>query len=233
MAVVTIIGGHGKIALLAEPLLVERGHTVNAIIRNPDQSADIMMQGANPVVADIASLSAEEMATLFTGLGTEVLIWSAGAGGSSPERTYAIDLDAAQRSMDAAKTANISRYIMVSYLGAGVEHGIPQDNSFYAYAQAKAEADEYLRASGLDYTIVGPGVLTDEPAGGIRLDISLGSLPVGENMLDRATPRATVAQVLAEVVETPSTIGKALPFTAGDTPITQALQAAPDNNLLR
>ena len=116
MANVTIIGGHGKVALLAEPMLRERGHTVNAIIRSEDQSADIMATGANPVVADITALSTEEMAKLFKDLHTEVLVWSAGAGGvGGPERTYAIDRDAAIRSMEAAQQAGIRRYIMVSY----------------------------------------------------------------------------------------------------------------------
>lgn len=73
MAVVTIIGGHGKVALLAEPLLVERGHAVNALIRRPEQSEDIVTRGANPVVTDITALSTEEMAKLLTELGTEVL----------------------------------------------------------------------------------------------------------------------------------------------------------------
>ena len=115
MAVVTIIGGHGKVALLAEPLLVERGHAVNALIRRPEQSEDIVTRGANPVVTDITALSTEEMAKLFKDLHTEVLVWSAGAGGvGGPERTYAIDRDAAIRSMDAARLAGIKRYVMVS-----------------------------------------------------------------------------------------------------------------------
>ncbi|MFC2486687.1 MAG: NAD(P)H-binding protein, partial [Rothia dentocariosa] len=157
MANVTIIGGHGKVALLAEPMLRERGHTVNAIIRSEDQSADIMATGANPVVADITTLSTEEMAKLFKDLHTEVLVWSAGAGGvGGPERTYAIDRDAAIRSMEAAQQAGIRRYIMVSYLGAGTEHGVPADNPFFAYAEAKAEADQHLRGTRLEYTILGP-----------------------------------------------------------------------------
>lgn len=131
MANVTIIGGHGKVALLAEPLLVERGHAVNALIRRPEQSEDIVTRGANPVVADITALSTEEMAKLFKDLHTEVLVWSAGAGGvGGPERTYAIDRDAAIRSMDAARLAGIKRYVMVSYLGAGSGHGIDPDDSF-------------------------------------------------------------------------------------------------------
>ena len=178
MAVVTIIGGHGKVALLAEPLLVERGHAVNALIRRPEQSEDIVTRGANPVVTDITALSTEEMAKLLTELGTEVLVWSAGAGGvGGPERTYAVDRDAAIRSMDAARLAGIKRYVMVSYLGAGSGHGIGPDNSFYAYAESKAITDEYLRGSGLDYTILGPGMLTLEEAGGITLGVEPAHTP--------------------------------------------------------
>lgn len=230
MAVVTIIGGHGKVALLAEPLLVERGHTVNALIRRPEQSEDIVTRGANPVVTDITALSTEEMAKLLTELGTEVLVWSAGAGGvGGPERTYAVDRDAAIRSMDAARRAGIKRYVMVSYLGAGSGHGIDPDNSFYAYAESKAIADEYLRGSGLDYTILGPGMLTLEEAGGITLGVEPAHTPGAESN----TPRATVAQVLAAVLEDPSTVGKALPFIGGPTPIAQALASAPNSNKLR
>jgi len=230
MAVVTIIGGHGKVALLAEPLLVERGHTVNALIRRPEQSEDIVTRGANPVVTDITALSTEEMAKLLTELGTEALVWSAGAGGvGGPERTYAVDRDAAIRSMDAARLAGIKRYVMVSYLGAGSGHGIDPDNSFYAYAESKAIADEHLRGSGLDYTILGPGMLTLEEAGGITLGVEPAHTPGAESN----TPRATVAQVLAAVLEDPSTVGKALPFIGGPTPIAQALASAPNSNKLR
>ena len=230
MANVTIIGGHGKVALLAEPLLVERGHAVNALIRRPEQSEDIVTRGANPVVADITALSTEEMAKLFKDLHTEVLVWSAGAGGvGGPERTYAIDRDAAIRSMDAARLAGIKRYVMVSYLGAGSGHGIDPDDSFYAYAESKTIADEHLRGSGLDYTILGPGTLTLEEAGGITLGIEPAHTPGAESN----TPRATVAQVLAAVLEDPSTVGKALPFIGGPTPIAQVLASAPNSNKLR
>lgn len=228
MATITIIGGHGKIALLTEPLLVRDGHTVNAVIRNRKQSADVMAHGANPVVADITRLSTEQMVTLFTDLGTEVLIFSAGAGGGSPERTYAIDRDAAIRTIDAAKTAGISRYVMVSYLGAGAGHGIDPNHSFYAYAQAKAAADEHLRGSELNYTLLGPGPLTLEDAGGISVGVGLA-----HQQQRGATPRATVARVIQAVVSDPTTIGKAIPFTGGTEEISRALANAPDGTQLR
>ena len=170
------------------------------------------------------------MAKLFKDLHTEVLVWSAGAGGvGGPERTYAIDRDAAIRSMEAAQQAGIRRYIMVSYLGAGTEHGVPADNPFFAYAEAKAEADQHLRGTRLEYTVLGPGMLTTEDEGGI----SVGVDPVYHSDLSSHTPRATVARVLTEVVDDSSTIGKGIPFTGGDTEIRQALAQAPSSSQLR
>ena len=229
MARVTIIGGHGKVALLAEPMLVDAGHQVTGIIRAESQSADLMARGVTPEVVDIASLSVEQMTELFARLGTEVLIWSAGAGGvGGPERTYAIDRDAAIRSMDAAKASGVKRYIMVSYLGAGTDHGVPADHGFYAYAEAKAAADEYLRSSGLDFTILGPGTLTLEDEGGIEVTTA-----PAHNGDSSDTSRATVARVLTATVADDSTIGKAIPFRNGSTPVAEALAAAPAGTSLR
>jgi uncharacterized protein YbjT (DUF2867 family) len=101
---------------------------------------------------------------------------------------------------------------MVSYHGAGPDHGVPEDNPFFAYADAKAAADEHLRASGLDYTILGPSSLTlEEPSG-----ISVG----GES---GQVARATVAAVITETLATPGTIGRTIEFNDGDTPVAEAL----------
>ena len=120
--------------------------------------------GATPVLADVETATAEELADQLRG--HDAVVWSAGAGGGNPERTYAVDRDAAIRSMDAAAAAGVQRYVMVSYLGAGKDHGVPEDNSFFPYAEAKAAADEYLKSTSLDWTILGPGALTLEPATG-------------------------------------------------------------------
>ena len=94
------------------------------------------------------------------------MVFSAGAGGGNPARTYAVDRDAAIRVIDAAGQAGVRRFVMVSYFGAGPDHGVSQDNSFFPYAEAKAAADAHLRASDLDWTVLGPGRLTLEPATG-------------------------------------------------------------------
>src|SRR5690554_304023 len=107
------------------------------------------MLGEHPdravVDVDVADAAAIE--------GHDALVWSAGAGGGNPTRTYAVDRDAAIRSMDAAARAGVERYVMVSYIGSSPDHGVPENDSFFAYAEAKAAADDYLRRSDLAWTI--------------------------------------------------------------------------------
>jgi uncharacterized protein YbjT (DUF2867 family) len=214
MSRVLIIGGHGKIALRLAPLLVERGEVVTGVIRNPDHQDEVAATGAIPLIADVEHLDAAGLADVVQG--QDAVVWSAGAGGGNPARTYAVDRDAAVRSMDAAKTAGVARYVMVSYLGARPDHGVPEGSSFFAYAEAKAAADEHLRASGLDYTILAPGPLTlDEPTGLIEV----------ANPGDGRVSRADVAAVVAAVLADDSTIGRTIPFGNGGTPIAEAVAA--------
>src|SRR6478609_11245393 len=143
MARILIIGGHGKVALLLERILADRGDTVTGVIRNPAHEEDVVGTGAQALVADIETFDLDQLTNLIAG--NDAVVWSAGAGGGAPERTYAVDRDAAIRSMDAAAEAGVGRYVMVSYFGAGPDHGIPADHGFYAYADAKAAADAHLR----------------------------------------------------------------------------------------
>ncbi|GAA1206350.1 SDR family oxidoreductase [Rhodoglobus aureus] len=212
---IVIVGGHGKIALSLAELLSGRGHHVHSLIRNPDQESDISATGAMPVIADIEALSTEELSEIFTG--NDTIVFAAGAGGGSPERTYSVDRDAAIRTMDAAAHAGVDRYIMLSYRGAGLDHGVPEDNSFFAYAESKAAADEHLRKGPLHYTIVGPGSLSSEAAS--------GKIDVGDAATAEHAARDNVAHVLAEVIDADNTIGHTIEFMDGSTPIAEAVAA--------
>lgn len=217
MSRVLIIGGHGKIALRLAPLLVERGDVVTSVIRNPDHADEVAATGAIPLVADVEHLDTAGLADVVQG--QDAVVWSAGAGGGNPARTYAVDRDAAIRSIDAAGSEGVSRYVMVSYLGAQPDHGVPEDSSFFPYAEAKAAADEHLRASGLDWTILQPGPLTlDEPTGLVEV----------VNPGDGRVSRADVAAVAAAVLADDGTVGRTIPFGNGATPISDALAALPD-----
>lgn len=215
MSRILIIGGHGKVALRLEPLLAERGDTVTAVIRNRDHEEEVAATGATPLVADVESFDLDQLTNLFSG--NDAVVWTAGAGGGDPARTWAVDRDAAIRSIDAAAAAGVRRYVMISYFGAGPDHGVSEDDSFYAYAEAKAAADEHLRGTDLDWTIVAPSGLTlDEPTGRITVGGS------GE----ASVPRGDVAAVIAAVLADPATARRMIEFTGGDTPIDEALTSA-------
>lgn len=214
MARILLIGGHGKVALLSEPMLVAAGHHVTAVIRNPRHEPAVRATGAEPLVADVETFDTEQLTNLVSG--NDVVVWSAGAGGGDPERTFAVDRDAAIRSIDAAVAAGVRRYLMVSYFGAGPDHGVDPGDGFYAYAEAKAAADAHLRGSGLDYTILAPSALTlDEPTG--RIDTTADAAA--------SVSRADVAAVIAAAVLEPATIGRTIRFNAGSTPIAEAIRA--------
>ena len=215
MTRIAIIGGHGKVALLASPLLVADGHEVSAVIRNPDHADEVGATGATPVVADVEQLSTGEIADLLRG--HDAVLWSAGAGGGDPARTYAVDRDAAIRSMDAAAAAAVRRYVMVSYAGAGPDHGVPEDDAFYPYADAKSAADAHLQSTDLDWTILRPSRLTlDEPTG--RIAVVGGDVAPGE------VSRANVAEVVRAVFASPGTAtGRVVEFNDGPTPVAEVL----------
>ncbi len=217
MAKVLIFGGHGKVALRLAPLLVERGDEVTSVFRNPDHRDEVAATGARPVVNDVEQADTDSLADLIRG--HDAVVWSAGAGGGDPDRTYAVDRDAAIRSIDAAGSAGVDRYVMVSYVGARPDHGVPPDNSFFHYAEAKAAADEHLRSSGLAYTVLGPGALTlDEPTG--RIDV----LDPSESHDGTDVTRADVAAVIAAVLADDTTVERTIAFRNGDTPITEAIR---------
>jgi uncharacterized protein YbjT (DUF2867 family) len=211
MARIIVIGGHGKVALQLARILTERGDEVTSVFRNPDHSDDVAATGAEPLQADIEQLDTGALAGLLAG--HDAVVFSAGAGGGNPARTYAVDRDAAIRVIDAAAQAGVRRFVMVSYFGAGPAHGVAQDDPFFPYAEAKAAADAHLRASELNWTVLGPGRLTLEPA--------TGRIAVGEGK--GQVSRADVALVVAAALDDDSTIGRTIEFNNGDVPIADAL----------
>lgn len=211
MSRIALIGGHGHIALHLARILSDEGHEVTSIFRNPEHTAEVAATGAAPVVADVEQLDTDALAEVIAG--HDVLVWSAGAGGGSPERTYAVDRDAAIRSMDAAAQAGVERYLMVSYQSASTEHGIPETDPFFAYAESKAAADEYLRETLLSWTIIAPSSLSHEPATG-RIAVTKKRGTVS---------RENTARVIAASIHRAGTVGRTIPFTDGTVPIDEAL----------
>jgi uncharacterized protein YbjT (DUF2867 family) len=204
---VVVAGGHGKIGLRLLRLLADGGHRARGLVRNPEHVQELADAGAEAVLCDMEEL--EDLSGCCAG--ADAVVFAAGAGpGSGPERKRTVDYGAAVKLMD----AGVRRYVMVSAISAGRPH--EWSDAMRPYYEAKAGADEKLVASGLDYTIVRPGGLTDDPGSGM--------VTVGTDLERGSIPREDVATVLLAVLETPGSIGKTFELVAGDTPIEEAVR---------
>ena len=211
---VVIAGGHGQVAQHLERMLAERGDQPVGIVRNPGHVADLETLGAEAVVLDLEKASVDEVAEVVRG--ADAVVFAAGGGPrSGPARKETVDKGAAVLLADAAEQAGVGRYVMVSSMGT--DRADPDsDDVFQVYLRAKKAADEYLQASGLDWTIVRPGRLTDDPGTG---KVTVGTLERGD------IPRADVAAVLVGALDTPSTVRKTFDAVHGDQEIPGALAA--------
>ena len=214
---VVIAGGHGKIALLLERLLAERGDEAVGLIRNPAQVADVQKAGAEAVVCDLEAASADELAALLSG--ADAVVFAAGAGpGSGAPRKDSVDRAASALMADAAQRAGVGRFVQVSSMGAGQPPRPGSDEVWAAYITAKTAAEADLRARNLDWTILRPGGLTDAPATG-RIRLALPPVPRG------SIPRADVAAVITALLDNPGTRHQTLELVGGDSPVAAAVHS--------
>ena len=208
---VLVAGGHGKIGQRLLRLLAERGHRGRGLIRNPDHAADLEAAGAHPVLCDLETDDPRPHLG-----GAEAIVFAAGAGpGSGPERKRTVDYGGAVKLMEAARELGVARFAIVSAMGTGdVEHA----GEMRPYLEAKRDADDALRGSGLDWTIVRPGHLTDAPGSG-TVDAARALGRGGE------ITRDDVALVMLEALLQPATIRVAFDVLEGPTPVAEALRS--------
>jgi uncharacterized protein YbjT (DUF2867 family) len=208
---IVVAGGHGKIGLRLLRMAARRGDRARGLIRKTEQAADLEAAGAEPVIFDLEA--DDDLAAHLAGC--DAVVFAAGAGpGSGPERKRTVDYGGAAKLIDACPQAGVRRYVMVSSMG--VKHPGEHSGQMAAYLDAKAEADERLRDSGLDYTIVRPGRLTDEPGTG-RVEVGAPLDRRGE------VPRDDVAATLLAVLDEPRTAGLTFELLAGEIPIADAV----------
>ena len=197
MARVAVVGGHGKVARHLHPLLVRAGHTPVALVRNEDYRRELEELGAEVRMLDIEKETAAAFARAFAGC--QAVVFAAGAGPDGRvERKRTVDLEGSLKSIEASRAAGIMRFVQISAMA--VDDPIPEDASpvWRAYVEAKRAADEALRASQLDWTILRPGWLNDDP--GTRRVVIGRDVPEGD------IPRADVAAVITAVLENDGTI---------------------------
>ena len=144
---ILIIGGHGHVARHFAQHASSKGRHVDSVIRREDQAADVVRCGGNPIVADVTCLRPSQWDDLVNS--HDAVVWSAGAGGKgSPEDTYAVDRDACKHLVDAiARSSHGPRFVLISWCGSP-DHGVPSDNDFFSYADAKAATPCARRFNG-------------------------------------------------------------------------------------
>jgi uncharacterized protein YbjT (DUF2867 family) len=205
---VAIAGGHGKIALRLTRLLADRGDEVRGLIRRDGHAGDVRAAGGAPVLCDIEHEPVQAVARAVAG--ADAVVFAAGAGpGSGLERKWTVDYAGAVKLM----ASGVGRYVMVSTVGADPE--APGDDVFAAYLRAKGQADAELMASGLAYTIVRPGPLTDESGTGL--------VELGEHAARGEITRDDTAAVLAAALHEPRLAGRTFVAAGGATALAAAL----------
>ena len=217
MSRVAVVGGHGKIARLLHPLLVELGRQPVALVRSDAQRAEVEELGAHARLLDIERADASAFAAAFDDCDAVVFAAGGGADGNVT-RKRTVDLEGSLKSISGAHAAGITRFVQISAIG--VDDPLPEgtDPVWTAYVQAKRDADEALRVSGLDWTIVRPGRLTDE--------LPTGLVALGADVSRGEVPRADVAAVVAALIDDERTVGRQWNLVGGAVPIPDAIDAA-------
>lgn len=214
---VVIAGGHGKIGLRLAALLANRGDEVVGVVRNPDHRADLERAGATAVVLDLESASAADLAEQLRD--ADAVVFAAGAGpGSGVARKDTVDRAAAVLLADAAAAAGVRRYLLVSSTGVDDAPAAGTDEVWAAYLKAKKAAEEALQQTDLEWTILRPGRLTDDPG---TNSVLLAPPPV-----DRGdVTRDDTAAVLVALLDTPDTAGQVLELREGRADVLEAVVA--------
>ena len=216
-----IAGGHGKIALRLGRMLAGRGDRAVGLIRDPEHAEDLRAAGMQPMLFDLEASGPVALSEHLDG--TDAVVFAAGAGpGSGATRKDTVDRAGAALLADAAERARVRRYLLIGTMGVDVAptwSPPPEaDEVFAAYLRAKAASERDLRARSLDWTVLRPGRLIDEPGTG-RVRLAPPPVPRGD------VSRDDVATVLLALLDEPGTIGLTLELVRGDTPVADAVTA--------
>lgn len=211
---VFIIGITGGVGGLLAQKLRSRGAVVHGLVRRDDQQAELEAQGVNARIGDLASMSVDELAAAFGDV--DAIVFSAGSNGGGKEVTKAIDGDGVAKAIEAARAAGVDRFALVSVLPESWRERDLGEEVEYYFA-VKKEADVALTRSGLDWLILRPSLLLDEPG--------TGTVSLGPAELHDQIARDDVAETLAELLHEPRVGRQILELNTGSTPIRDAVQA--------
>ena len=211
---VFVVGANGQIGKQLVHLLHKSDEfTVRAMVRKEEQKEAFEKDGIEAVLADLEGTVDH---IVEAAKGCDAVVFSAGSGGhTGADKTLLVDLDGAVKTIEAAEQLGIDRFVMVSAFQANNREN--WNKKIRHYYVAKHYADRILMDSNLNYTIVRPGGLLNEPG--------TGKVSIGENMQERATiPREDVARVLFEVLGANNTFKKSFDLVSGDIEIKKVIQ---------
>ena len=215
-------GGHGKIALYLAQQLSDHGDQPVALIRNPDHVSDVEEVGAEAALIDLEKATVTELAEKL--MNADALVFAAGAGpGSGAERKETVDHKAAVLCADAASLAGVRRFVQISAIG--VDDPVPEGTEavWAAYVEPSAPPTPTCgRNLELDWTILRPGRLTDEPG--------IGVVDLGEGVARDSVTREDVAAVVVALLDEPGTARKVLNLVNGATPVVEAVGEQSDGS---
>jgi len=207
---IAVVGGHGKVARRLIPLLLHRGHEVVGLARRDEQLHAIAELGAVPRKLDIEAADEPDFAAVLGGC--DAVVFAAGGGpDGNAARKRTVDLEGSLKSIAAAKERGIKRFVQISAMGVDAEPDPARGDVWVAYVYAKREADVALRHSGLAWTILRPGALSDGPG--------TGCITIGEKVQPYSIPRVDVAQTVASCISRPKTAGHQWEIVTGPEPI--------------
>ena len=188
MKKILLIGANGKIGQLLTRLLLKEDLPFRAMVRTPEQVQAFEDLGAEAVLGDLES----DFSAAFEGC--DKVVFSAGSGGTTgADKTLLVDLWGAIKAVNYAKAKGLEHFVMISSMNAADPDNGPA--AIKHYLVAKFAADEYLKNSGLPYSILRPARLTDEPGTG-KISTNLSTTP-DERIISRADVAAAALYCLA------------------------------------
>lgn len=210
---VFVIGITGGIGTLLAQSLQDRGDVVSGLVRSAEKRDHLRTAGIDAQLGDLTTIAPAELAEVMGG--ADAVAFTAGAGGRGGDATTAIDGTGVVTTIAAAKLAGIQRIGLVSVfpeawrersLGPGFDH----------YIAVKKGADVALSQSGLDWIILRPAVLLDEPGH--------GTVALGPAQIHGHITRQDVADTLAALLHETRISRQILELNHGETPIADAVE---------
>lgn len=207
---VLVAGSHGKTGMQIVTLLLENDHHVTAMVKEQDQLSEMQKLGAKPILANL------ETDVGFATEGIDAVIFAAGSGPhTGPDKTVTVDQEGAIKLIEACERNAVERFIMLSAMGVDNPEEGPE--KIQHYLKAKQKADERLKKSSLNYTIIRPGRLTN--------DEESGTIEASEHLTGKGEiSRADVALTIVESLNNENTYRKIIDIFNGDKKIAEALK---------